>query len=96
MIMNCDYCGSAASEDDNYCGQCGEELIETDPTEVFHTAKECPFCDTYKAPIVLKVPRPWRILSCTECGGTYRTLELRWSGPNTLELAVKHKGFLKA
>ena len=95
-MIQCDYCGTKAGEDDNYCSQCGEALEETDPTQVFHTIKTCPFCPSVKAPRVLRSPRPWRVLVCDKCGGSYRTLELIWSGPNTLELAVKHKDFLKA
>ena len=93
--MTCDYCGTEAPEDDLYCGQCGESLVETDPHKIFHCSKECPFCPSMKAPRVIRSPRPWRILLCDECGNSYRTLELIWSGPKTLELALKHKDFLK-
>jgi len=91
----CDYCGSKASDEANYCSQCGEVLEETDPTQIFHCVKACPYCNTMKAPEVLRSPRPFRILHCNDCGGNYKTIELIWIGEKTFSFAEKHKSFLK-
>ena len=93
--MQCDFCGSQAAEEDSYCGQCGESLYPTSPEDVFHTFLQCPYCNTMKPPRVKHTPRPWRIICCDDCGQSYKTLELIWLGEKTLELAEKHKSFLK-
>jgi hypothetical protein len=94
--MICDYCGSKASSDEAmYCEQCGSELIQTDPSEIFHFIKACPFCPPMKAPKVVLSPRPWRVLVCKDCGNSYRTIELIWIGEKTFSLAEKYIKFLK-